>query len=175
MYFSRCRSLGFYIGQLKEAIGIVKFKESKELLEYLVNQLVERCFDLHLEEHDGITYVPASRERLSRFGLNQSYLMAQAMKREIGLPVLHLIKRTEHLFGGIERQTLQSLSGRKISAIKKFCLKVASTKVLSKTKRIILVDDVITTGSTINSLSKILLEGGAKEITVLALAHTPQK
>lgn len=157
--FSRIISYGIYEGTLAEAIHQFKFYGLKRLARPLGRLLLE----LDIPAADGIVPVPLSDKGLRSRGFNQSLLLARTVAKEIGVPVLMdaLIKKreTSPQIGLSARERRSNLKG--------------AFKVLGDVAdlRIILVDDVITTGATVSECSKEILEAGAKEVIVVALAR----
>lgn len=172
--FTSCRSLGFYSGSLKAAVHAVKFEKRYELAAFLVSKLLERSKPERLSGYDGVIYVPASRERLSRFGFDQSLMLAEIVAKELSLPVLHIVRRKFFSVLLTRRQTLLSFKERRKQAAKKYEIKEEKVSLLLERKKLILMDDVITTGSTVSLISAQLRQKGVKKIHVLVLAHTPQ-
>lgn len=172
--FTSCCSLGFYSGFLKDAIHAIKFEMKYEIGRFLVKKLLEKSDEARVSGYGGVVYVPASLERLSRFGYDQSLMLARIVSDELSLPVLNIVKRKGGSGLKTRRQTLLTFRERKRQAAKKFEVKEGNAGFLSGKERLFLIDDVITTGSTASSISGSLRKKGVKKIHVLTLAHTPQ-
>ena len=116
------------------------------------------------EKFDLLTWVPVSQKRRRKRGYDQGELLAQAVGREIGMePVRLLCKvRDNPAQSGIsdpdERQA--NVSG----VYRSICPELVSGK------RILLLDDVITTGATAGECARMLLESGAEEVYCAAVA-----
>ena len=129
---------------------------------WLANAVTQRLggdFDL-------LTYVAVSPLRRWRRGYDQSELLARALGKTLGMePVSTLRKRSRvrpqsRTVGPEERQS--NVRG---------AFRVRDPAVV-KGKRILLVDDVLTTGATVSEASRVLLEAGAKSVDVATLAVT---
>ena len=116
---------------------------------------------------DVIVPVPLHRWRLLKRAYNQSALLANALGRVAGKPVavdaLVRIKATPTQ-GGLDRQA------RRRNVAKAFA---SASPVKIAGKRVLLVDDVYTTGATVEACTDVLLNAGAQAVDVLVLARVP--
>lgn len=143
----------------KSRIGILLGKElGKELLK-------KEWF----KEIDIIVPVPIHRIKKFKRGYNQSSLIvkgiSQVTKKPIDERIIKRIKNTE-------TQTHLHLQER-IENVKNAFKVINKTKIFNKT--ILIVDDVCTTGSTVNEVAKTLLSSGAKEINLATLAFVKER
>ncbi len=157
--FSKVFNYSIYEGVLAEAINYLKFHKLKRLAKPLSKFLIN--FDFN--GLDGIVPVPLSKNRLVERGFNQSLLFARAISKEKKIPLLidNLIKIKD-----TSPQTGLSGKERRLNLRNAF-----SVKGNIKGLRLLLVDDVMTTGATVTECSIQLIKGGAKEIIVLTLAR----
>jgi len=157
--FSKVFNYGLYEGSLAEAINHLKFYGLKRLAKPLSKLLLN--FDLPVM--DGLVPVPLSIKRLRERGFNQSLLIARVISRKIGTPLLidTLCKKKDTL-----PQTGLSARERMLNLKNVF-----EVKGHIRDLRLLLVDDVMTTGATVSECSKELMKAGAKEVTVLTLAR----
>ncbi|MEK7606355.1 MAG: phosphoribosyltransferase family protein [Patescibacteria group bacterium] len=113
--------------------------------------------------------IPLSRERLRERGFNQSLLIAEHfVKRFSDTAVVcapHVLVRTRHT----EKQALRLGKAEREANVRN-CFKVAYPEHTSG-KRILLIDDVITTGATMREARRVLLEAGAFSVNCVAIAH----
>jgi len=116
------------------------------------------------QNYDYITAVPLHRVRYRERGYNQSELIARKLAIKWNLPYIEPVKR--HL--PTESQTTLNLEERLNNLNNAFRLK---KNIDLSGKRIILVDDVFTTGTTVNEVSRVLKEGGASKVAVLTAAR----
>ncbi|MFP4128091.1 MAG: phosphoribosyltransferase family protein [Desulfonatronovibrio sp.] len=169
-----CRNLPFswhgiaffsvYQGLLKDIILRYKFNADLGLGKALGNFLAEAASLHPHEEFDCIVPVPLHYKRLRSRGFNQSLELARILGRRIGLPVLaEALIKTKHT-------PPQSSMNRKLrlkSLKKVFAVKGSQLE----NKKILLVDDIMTTGSTLEECTRSLLRAGAAEVRVLFLAR----
>jgi len=113
-----------------------------------------------------IVPVPLHRSRLRERGFNQSLLLARVLSSDLGTPLdyLSLIrKRNTRAQTGLKKEE------RKKNVKDAFSI---TYPLIIKNKKIILVDDVFTTGYTLNECSRTLKKSGATTIICLTLART---
>ena len=157
--FSKGVSFGIYKDTLSEAINLFKFHGIKRLHKPLGNLLLD--FDICGIE--AIVPVPLSIKGLRSRGFNQSLLLAKTIsdKKNIPLVMDGLFKKLDTLpqIGLSAKERTRNLRGAFV-ATRQF-----------GGKRIMLVDDVMTTGATATECSKQLIKAGASEVIVLTLAR----
>ena len=122
-----------------------------------------------LAETDLIVPVPLHRWRLFGRRFNQAALLGHAVARETGLrcvPDLLVRQHRTPSQGGLSR------SGRRRNVKGAFALRPARRS-LVQDARILLVDDVLTTGATVSECARVLLRAGAAHVDVLTLARVP--
>jgi ComF family protein len=116
---------------------------------------------------DFIIPVPLHRLKKAERGYNQSEYIAKGLKRELKIEIFkNALKRIRFT----ETQTHLNYSERKLNV--KNAFRVSNTNVIEN-KNIILVDDVVTTGSTINECAEALKKAGAKNVYGLFVATVP--
>ena len=157
--------------------SVFVFKDSIKLLllslkyngkKYIASTFSEILYDKYLELNlncDVVIPVPLHCNRLLERGYNQSELLCSSFISNgisVCTNVLERVKDTPH-------QTELSKSDRYSNILGAF--KVTNKSVV-KGKSVLLVDDVYTTGSTVNECSKVLLKAGARSVTVLTLCHS---
>ncbi len=112
-----------------------------------------------------VTCVPMHRDKLRKRGYNQAELLAKAAAKELGLPYADLLikQKPTASMRGSDAQTRRGL------LTDSFSLTEEASKLL-RDKHIILVDDVMTTGSTADVCARLLRSGGAARVDVLCFA-----
>ena len=116
------------------------------------------------DDCDLITWIPISRRRRFRRGFDQSQLIAQAVARELGLPLAATAKKVRHtkpqsLMGDAAHRRANILGAYRITD---------PESVIGK--RVLLIHDIITTGATASECARVLLTAGAKEVKLATVA-----
>ena len=145
--FSSIQELAQAAGKLLVR-GVLKFPEIKDLLEHEDNLL--------------IIPIPLSSRRQAERGFNQSLIIAQELSSYFNIPVLDKLKK-------LERQAQSELSANKRT--KNITDAFSWTGENLAGFKIILVDDVVTTGATLAEAAKVLKKAGAKKVIGLAVAR----
>jgi competence protein ComFC len=158
--FSKVTNYGLYEGVLAEAINQLKFHGVKRLSKPLGRLLLS----LGLPKIDGIVPVPLNVKRLSERGFNQSLLLARVVSKAIKVPLL-----IDILFKKKETLPQLGLSAKERQSNLKDAFEANGD---IKGLRLLLVDDVMTTGTTVTECSRKLLKAGAKDVVVLTLARS---
>ncbi len=164
--FGRARAVCRFDGAARELVHRLKYGDRAELALTLGRMMKQAGHEL-IAEADLVVPVPLHRTRLWSRRFNQAALLAQAVARQADLPhaptALARVKRTRQQVGLTRAQRADNLQG---------ALRVpdgARTQV--EGRRILLIDDVLTTGSTVNAAARALLRAGARQVDVLTFAR----
>ncbi|MCD7773077.1 MAG: ComF family protein [Ruminococcus sp.] len=160
-YYDSALSVGVYEGRLRSALLRLKTLRNDELSEFFAESISEKLGDTKL---DAIVFVPMTAERKRKSGFNQSCHLAKALSNDLNLPLIKnaLVKVKDykhHELTGAQREV--EVKGAYIKG-----------KADVSGKRVALVDDIVTTGSTMNECARLLKEMGAKSVTALFVAKT---
>jgi competence protein ComFC len=163
--FDIARAAFIYRNPVQELIHIFKYDAFLAPADFLSQALLE-IPDAQKIAHnfDCITSVPLHPVRYRERGYNQSELIARKLAIKWNLPYIEPVKR--HL--PTESQTTLNIEERINNLKNAFSLK---KNINIAGKRVILVDDVFTTGTTVNEVSRILKKGGASKVAVLTAAR----
>jgi competence protein ComFC len=148
--------------RLKEIIHVFKYQDLFSLKDYLAGELLELINKEGLV-FDTISFVPLSKKRLIRRGYNQSQIIASELSRLTKADLyqdLVKIKETKTQVGLTRKERIKNLEGA-------FALK--NERKLAG-KRVVLIDDVITTGATLDQCASVLKKAGAREVWGLTVA-----
>ena len=164
--FERVRSYGVYDGALGEVIRLFKYRGVMALEGFLAERLAETVREeCELSEIDAIVPVPLHRSRERGRGFNQSAVLAGALGRRIGLPVREALLLRHRK---TRPQTGLTFAQRRLNVRGAFAVRAGVT--IDKL-RILLVDDVYTTGATAHACARALRRAGARSVVVLTLAR----
>lgn len=159
--YGKARAAMAYDETSRKLVSRFKYSDQTNLLPTLVPWLVRAAQELL--PVDVIVPVPLHRWRLLRRKYNQAALLALAVGDELGLPVdLFTLQRRRHT----KPQVGMKREARLKNVRDAF---VVTGNVTGKT--VLLVDDVLTTGATLEACSEALLNAGAAEVRVLTLAR----
>jgi ComF family protein len=164
--FERARSYGQYQGALVRAILLLKYERIEPLGHWFAERLLEliRADEKRLWG-DIVVPVPLHRQRKKERGFNQVELFARPLAKRLGIPYRPvLLMRTrprpeKHLLDYQERW--ESVRGA-------FALKQGGRV---DNSRILLLDDVMTTGATLDACSRALADAGASSVIALTIAR----
>jgi ComF family protein len=162
--FAAARAIGIYDGALRAAV--LKLKREPVVSEKLKDLLFAAFNQTPINQATKIIAVPLHEKRFRERTFNQAAVLAECLSKKSNLAVLEncLIRSVHtpmHRAGMDER-------GRRESVEKSFEVKNAR---LIENEKILLVDDVFTSGSTASACAKILKEKGASEVFVLTIAR----
>jgi ComF family protein len=165
--FDRARAAGPYRGLLREVIHRFKYEGHISLARPLAQLLLPVARELcTLHEIHVVVPVPLHPRRLRDRGFNQAALLARRVGSSINLPVRYTVLRrrrwTAPQIGLSPRERAQNVRGA-------FAV---SEPALVRSRGVMLVDDVFTTGETVDQCVRELKRGGAREVVVLTVART---
>jgi ComF family protein len=165
--YNRARAaLRFEEGPARHLIHRLKYKDHMEVARPMGQWMASSGAEL-LGDADLIIPIPLHRLRLARRRFNQSALLAQSVSQHSTIPydldALVRVKATTPQVGLSRDQRAKNVQGA-FAASPEGQLRLFN-------KKIVLVDDVLTTGSTINAASRALLRAGAQRVDVLVFAR----
>lgn len=139
-----------YEGASRQLISVLKYHHQRDAAAALAATLTPL---LDASDFDVVTSVPIATSRLRQRGYNQSELIAREVARQLGLPYRPLLRRLRNTqqVGKSRHQRLEQVSG----------LFVARG---TPPRRVLVVDDVLTTGATLNACAIALQAAGAQEV-----------
>ena len=160
-FFDRARSFGLYQGGLAELVQGLKYRGERALARELARYLLEAGEDL-LQLSEALTFVPLTPAKRRERGFNQAELLARELGRLTGLPTVSTLEKVRETvdqtgLGPKERWTNVRGAFAPLGP--------------ARSERILLVDDVYTTGATAEECSRALRESGYGEIYVLTVAR----
>jgi ComF family protein len=157
------RATALFEGTLREAIHALKYKNMRSLAPFLGQMLVE-TYEAEALPADVLVPVPLHRRRLRERGYNQSSLLAKYVGQVTGLPV-----STTSL-----RRVRYTISQTQLNAEERVH-NVSGAFLCSREdvgdRQVLLIDDVCTTGATLEACSVALYDGGARSVWALTVAR----
>lgn len=164
--YAHARAAFRYDEHSRKLVTRLKYSDQTQLAKTYSTWLAKAGADL-IAHSDIIIPVPLHYWRFVKRRFNQSALLAHALSKKTGVKnITNALKRTRHT----APQTGLTKAQRKDNVKGAFMVNPRYAGSI-KGKNILLIDDVLTTGSTIEQCSKILLKAGAMQINVLTLAR----
>lgn len=160
---SRARAIGEYEGTLREIIHALKYAGRWSLAKALAGQMRIRGREL-LEEVDAVVPVPLHWRREYQRGFNQ----AREIARHLGVSVVEALRRTRPTRPQIEL----AADRRRANVAGAFAMrKNGLARPIVRGKIVLLIDDVSTTGATLDSCAAVLKDSGALDVYALTAAR----
>ena len=146
---------------MRASIARFKYRGRREYADFYAEELVKRCGELLLSwQPDALVPVPLHKSRMRKRGFNQAELTARKVGKALGIPVeKRLLLRTKKTSPQKELNDVQRRANLKNA------FQVSQNDV--RLKRVVLVDDIYTTGSTIDAAAAVLLEHGVEGVYFL--------
>ena len=164
--FDAAYCFGSYEGVLRELIHLYKYGRIKTLAKPLGDLLAQAL--PRDERFDAVVPVPLHWRRHWQRGFNQSELLARRIARSSGIPVVNALRREKPT----ATQASLSITGRGRNVTGAFKCKRTS---LMEGRRILLIDDVMTTGATAASCALALKRAGAFRVALLTVARVDRR
>ncbi|MFH1776141.1 MAG: ComF family protein [Candidatus Omnitrophota bacterium] len=164
-YYEQVWSACIYEGVIRHCIHEFKYKGNLKLIKTLVNIMIDFA-NIHIpvQDFDIISSVPIHPRKMHLREFNQSAILSHRLSLRFKIPLNNnLLKRTRNTLPQNQlsrRQREKNIAGAFILQDKK-----------TLNKKILLIDDIYTTGITANECAKTLKTGGAKTVSVFTLAR----
>jgi ComF family protein len=168
--FDAAYCFGAYEGALRELIHLFKYGKIRTLARPL-GDLLAAALPRH-EGIDAVAPVPLHWSKQWQRGFNQSELLARDIARRTGIPMVLALRRRRST---LPQAGLSNTSRRRNVAGAFACRRGATTLRKIAAKRILLVDDVMTTGSTAVACSLALKRAGAAGVALLTVARVDRR
>ena len=160
--FDALRSAFVYAGLARELVHALKYRGMTALGETMAALTLEAAKDA---EADVVVPVPLSSRRLRSRGYNQAAALARPLARELGLPLAsRLLRRSRNTQA---QARTSDADERRLNVAGAFAVRGAGIA----RSRVLLVDDVTTTGATLDACAGALKEAGARSVYALTFAR----
>ncbi len=145
-----------YEGPARALVTACKFRALRSLTDDMARRAAPAFAAYAAPRAELVTWVPGHREHSLERGFNQAELFARRLARDAGLPYAPLLRRVRH---GARQSGLDRAS-RAANVRDAFALREERNGVLRRLKRVVVVDDVYTTGETLNQCAEVLARAG---------------
>lgn len=165
-FFSVCVSPLYYEDEVRESLLRFKFKDATGYAGTYA-KIIAECVSRELAgRYDYISWVPLSRKRYKERGYDQAMLIALAVALELDALAVGTLEKTVH----VEKQSkMGSPEKRRANISGAYAV---SDPELIEGKRILLIDDIITSGSTLSECARMLRAKGAAEVMCATVARS---
>ena len=163
-YVTVCVAPLYYEDLARESLRRFKFANRREYA-WTYGPMVAACIREAELNFDCLSWVPLSRKRLRKRGYDQCELLARAVGQELGHAPEPLLRKKRHT--PPQSQT-GSAEKRRANILDAYEVKMPGSV---QGKRILLLDDIVTTGSTLSECARTLRLAGAKEVLCAAVAR----
>jgi len=154
----------YYEGNVRKSLLRYKFYGARSFAAGYGRILAMKLLEIHPDGFDCLTWIPVSPLRKFTRGYDQVELLAEAVGRELGMEPLPLLKKVRHNRPQSGISDAAKRRANVLGAYREFNREAISGK------RILLLDDILTTGATAGEAGRVLLTAGAKEIHCAAMA-----
>ncbi len=164
--YGKLRTIGIYHGTLQHLIHLYKFEKRTNLVKHLGQLIIANLpNDFSFDEYDYILPIPIHKKRLRERGFNQTMLLANHISKMSNNPILMdaLIREKN-----TSPQSSLDREARQTNIIGAFALRRSE---VVRDKKLLVLDDVYTTGATVREAVKELWNADPMEIDVLTLAR----
>lgn len=164
-FISLCVSPLWYQGEVRESIHRYKFSNCSGYANFY-GRFIAQCVQDHLDKrYDLITWVPLSAKSKKIRGYDQAMLLAQSTAQVLGETAVETLQKIRNTNA---QSSLTEDSARRANVLGAY--EISNPEIIIG-KRILLIDDVVTTGSTMAECARVLLTYGATDVVCATLAR----
>lgn len=168
-YISDCVSACRYEGETAEAIRRFKFEGCQAYAHAFSELVAARIYEELWGQYDVLSWVPLAADRRRARGYDQTKLIAEKAAKRLRQPLVSTLKKKN----GVSQQSkTESASVRRANILGAYSVpkpeRIAG-------KRVLLIDDIVTSGATLSECAKTLRFAGAEDVLCATLAKTPKK
>lgn len=164
-YLTQVRAAAYYHGVVASMIKTLKYDSVKKV-SFTLAQLIYHT--VQLPAIDVITATPLHPQREKARGFNQAELIAQELSQLLNI---HYIQPLERIKFTAPQAEISDSQKRRENVYDHFSLKKNFDVTEMQDKKILIIDDVCTTGSTLNECARALRQGGAADVFGCTVAH----
>lgn len=164
LHFDEARSSVVYADDAKAIVRRLKYGSAAYLARHLGEFMLDTLFATNWT-FDCFTFVPMFARRQKKRGYNQAELLAKAVAERTTTPCLKILEKTVNT----KNQARLDRDARMKNLFGSY------TAVVNPPERVVIIDDVMTTGSTLNECARVLKKAGAKVVYTLTFASVPER
>lgn len=163
-YLAEWTAVWYYEGTVRQSLLRFKFHGARSYAGAYGRVLAMKLMENFPQGFDLLTWIPVSRRRRLKRGYDQVALLAAAVAEELGMEPVSTLKKTRNT---PPQSGIHGAAERRANVLGAYAV-LDPARVAGK--RIVLLDDVITTGATAGECARMLLTAGAKEVICAAVA-----
>jgi len=168
-FFSACASSLYYKDIVRKSILRFKFGGKRFYAEAYARLLKDTIVTELSDRYDVITWAPVSKKRMWERGYDQAQLLAENTAKLLGTKAVRLLEKRRHT------EANSKLKGREKRNANVSGAYAVTAKANVAGVRVLLIDDVYTTGATLSECARTLLMAGAEDVVCATVAVTPGK
>ena len=162
------------IAVVHNTVMFIKKNKNIRVSSYLASELAgviraDRELPTLEGENTLVTFVPRGHRGVLKYGVDQSELLATELARAMGLPFFRCLTRVR---GGKEQKKLSA--AQRAKNVKKLYAPIESLESAVEGKKVIIIDDVVTTGASMAACVSYLIRAGARNVIALSVASTEE-
>ena len=154
----------YYESSVRGSLLRFKFRGARGYAASYGKLLAMRLMQQYPEGFEVLTWIPVSRLRKLRRGYDQVELLAKAVGRELGMIPVSTLKKVRH---NRQQSRISESAQRRANVLGVYQV---TDPDLIRDRRVLLLDDILTTGATASEAGRVLLTAGAKEVHCAAVA-----
>ena len=162
-FFTGCTCVYYYENAVRQSVLRFKFRSMRQYADAYGRLLAMRLLP-EREAYDLLTWVPVSAKRRRQRGYDQAEIIAEALGRKLGIPCVRLLAKTKD--NPPQSRTGNARARKKNAAGVYACC----DREAAENKTVLLVDDIVTTGSTLAECAGVLRKAGCKAVYAAAAA-----
>lgn len=167
-YIDQWLALWYYEGYVRDSLLRYKFYNRQSYADGYARLLAMKLMKEERLDFDILTWIPISRKRLRKRGFDQVQLLAQKLGRELNILPVATLEKTRH---NRQQSRIRGEAQRRANVLGAYSV-LNPAEIAGK--RILLLDDILTTGATAGECARVLQTAGAKQVYFAAIAAANQ-
>lgn len=164
-HYNRGFALWIYDEKVKKSIANFKFHHRREYSKYYIQEILHYYRQEIIKvSPEVLVPVPLHKSKLKERGFNQAYLLARGISKSVGIPVVE-----NYLLRSHKTKAQKRLNDRERANNLQGAFTVNPAYSFASYSKVMLVDDIYTTGSTIDACAQVLLQTGVTEVDFFSL------
>ena len=163
-FVARWTGVWYYKDVVRRSLIRYKFSGQRHYVHAYAQVLALRLRQEQMENFDVLTFVPIAPLRRWIRGYDQVEILAEALGKEMGIPAVRTLKKIRN---NIPQSRLRDVHRRRANVLGAYRVNDAA-RICGK--RVLLLDDVVTTGATASECARTLLSSGTKEVILATMA-----